>query len=283
MKLTSLPEFKRRIYTLHGRYRYIDPCWRSRLSGCELKDCSAWQSVRPASVITETDTTQVYRVTSSEGRLIFKRYSVGPSWRYFLRPGRAACEWSGLHALRNADIPVPELVAFGEDRVMGRLTAGYVITREIESAMDLETFAVKVWYAMPQPQKKQVFNAIRTLVFDIVKRAHHHLLFHHDLYWRNILIGQANGEYQLWLIDCPRLKRGGFMRAHARMVDLSCLARVALSMLSSTERFRSLLLFLDGDRQQARLLFREIEAHHRRSRHPPKIFDPAQRHASETT
>jgi hypothetical protein len=37
----------------------------------------------------------------------------------------------------------------------------------------------------------------------------------------------------------------------------------------------TLVEYCEGEREQARNLFRAIDRHHRRSRHPPRLFDPA--------
>ena len=112
-------------------------------------------------------------------------------------------------------------------------------------------------------------------MFALVRRAHAAALFHGDLHWRNILVRDPEGDAELWWIDCPRFHRATIRRQHAILVDLSCLSRLALSVMSLRDRYRSLLLIMDNDRERARVLMREIDEHHRRSRHPPRVFDPA--------
>ena len=265
------PQFSRQILVIHGTYRYVHPEWRTVLDKTELRDQSAWHRITAPDVIGEPDTTQVFRIPSAKGQLIFKRYLLGRSWRYFLRPGRAACEWAGLHAFARGGLPVPELVAVGEDRVGGRLTAGYIVTREVEHTRNLEDFARHVWRQMPDSQRKTAFCQIRERLFSIIHQAHGLGIFHQDLHWRNILVRPDEDDYRLWLIDCPRYTTTVLNRNHAIMVDLSCLARLALEMLSAAERFRSLLIFFHGNREKTRDMFRLIATHHRRSKHPPVV------------
>ncbi|MEM7193536.1 MAG: lipopolysaccharide kinase InaA family protein [Pseudomonadota bacterium] len=267
--------FRRRIYSFNGQYRFVASDWKQSLQNCELAETGQWCDLKPADVVLETDTTQVYRVPTDSGVVYFKRYSVAPGGKnYLMRPSRGACEWAGLHALDRAGLPVPKLVAFGEDRSLGRLTGAYIVTAEIEGAVNLEEYAIRHWYGLTAQHKRQVFYKIRDQVFNLVKKSHQSHLYHRDLFWRNILIRCSGDDYELWFIDCPRLLRTRLRAGHSRMTDLSCLARASLSFINRSERFRALTDFFDGDAKRARALFREIQSHHDRSRHPPKVFNP---------
>ena len=258
---------RRRICTLHGQYRFIAPEWEDAITRSSLGNLDEWSVFDAGERLVggPHEKNQVSRVNTDQGRVIFKRYSIGSSWRYFMRRSRAVGEWAGLMALAEIGIPVPELVGFGEDRRFGRLVGGYIIIRDLETAMDLTTFARKVWSVMKPPEKQAVLQEIRSRLFDLIKRAHDRHLFHRDLTWNNILVEKKADGYQLWFIDCPRFKHRRIGRAHLQMVELSCLTKEALGILTVTERYRSLVIFLDGDRARARKIFRWITARHARS------------------
>ena len=258
---------RRRIYTLHGQYRFIAPEWEDAITRSSLGNLDEWSVFDAGERLVggPHEKNQVSRVNTDQGRVIFKRYSIGSSWRYFMRRSRAVGEWAGLMALAEIGIPVPELVGFGEDRRFGRLVGGYIIIRDLETAMDLTTFARKVWSVMKPPEKQAVLREIRSRLFDLIKRAHDRHLFHRDLTWNNILVEKKTDGYQLWFIDCPRFKHRRIGRAHLQMVELSCLTKEAMGILTVTERYRSLVIFLDGDRARARKIFRWITARHSRS------------------
>ncbi len=255
---------RQRIHTVHGKYRFIAPEWADAIARSCLGNLDEWSffDAGKGLVGEPHEKNHVFRVNTDKGRVIFKRYRTGSSWRYFMRRGRAAGEWAGLAALNKIGIPVPELIGLGEDRQFGRLVVGYLIIRELESAMDLTTFAREVWSAMKPPEKQAVLTEIRSRLFGLVKRAHDNHLFHRDLTWNNILVQKEHDGYRLWFIDCPRFKNRRIGRSHLQMVELSCLAKVALNMLTVTERYRSLLIFLDGDRAKTRKIFREITSRH---------------------
>ena len=255
----------RRIYTLHGQYRFIAPEWVDAIIRSNLGNLDEWSVFDAGERLVggPHEKNQVSRVNTDQGRVIFKRYSISLSRRCFMRRGRAVREWAGLVALAEIGIPVPELVGFGEDRRFGRLVGGYIIIRELETAMDLTTFARKVWSVMKPPEKQAVLREIRSRLFDLIKRAHDRHLFHRDLTWNNILVEKKTDGYQLWFIDCPRFKHTRIGRAHLQMVELFRLSIVAseMEMLTVTERYRSLVIFLDGDRAKAGKIFREITAY----------------------
>ncbi len=254
---------RRRIYTLHGQYRFITPEWADAIARSSLGNLGEWPFLEAGEKLA-VGGNDVFRVSTPKGTVIFKRYRLSLGWRYFMRPGRSAGEWAGLNAMEKVNIPVPERIGFGEDRRFGRLVGGYIITWELESTMDLATFALEVWHAMEPPEKQTVLREIRSKLFALVKRAHDNNLFHRDLIWRNILVRKEPGGYLLWFIDCPRLKNSRINRSYLRMSDLSCLAKLALSVLTVTERYRSLLIFMDGDRAKTRKMFRNITSHHAR-------------------
>ena len=257
---------ERRIHTLHGQYRFITPEWADAIAHSSLGNLDKWSSLEAGEKLA-IGGNDVFRVNTPKGTVIFKRYRLSLGWRYFMRPGRSAGEWAGLNAMEKVNIPVPERVGFGEDRRFGRLIGGYIITRELESTMDLATFALEVWYAMEPPEKQAVLKEIRSKLFDLVKRAHDNNLFHRDLIWRNILVRKEPDGYRLWFIDCPRLRHSRMNRAYLQMVDLSSLTRLALSVLTVTERYCSLLIFMDGDRTTTRKMFRKITSHHAKRDH----------------
>ena len=268
---------RRRIFTLHGRRRYVAPEWEQALREAGLDPCGEWSTIQPGEPVIESNTTQVYRTPFPGGEFYFKRYRspADRPWRYFLRPSRAAGEWFGLTAFRGIGIPVPEVAAFGEERSLGRLTAGYVVTVGVRDSVNLEDFARETWHPLPEEERRRIYLSLRSKIFDQLHLAHRQRLFHRDLHWRNILvIPDGKGGYGTCWIDCPRAVRRRLSWKHERMVDLSCLARLALSHLPRSERYRALRAFLPEEPEAAiRALFREIEAHHRRSRHPPRIIE----------
>ena len=255
---------KRRIYTLHGQYRFIAPEWVDAITWSSLGNLDEWSGFNAGDRLNDDPSGErmVCRVDTVQGKVIFKRYNIRPNRHRFLVRSRAVREWAGLTALAKIGIPVPELVGFGEDRRFGRLVRGYIIMRELETALDLATFALEVWSAMKPPEKQAVLREIRSKLFDLVKRAHHNHFFHMDLWWGNILVKKKADGYKLWFIDCPRCQNSKNDRVRLQTAELVHLDLTASEVLTVTERYRSLVIFLNGDYANARKIFREIATIH---------------------
>ena len=259
-----------------GKTRYVESDWQDALAASEAGDMDNWISFKGTDPISDVpgDPSTVYRIKTGRGNLVFKRFVPRSPWRYLLRQSRTSNEWAGLKAFRDAGFKTPELVASGEDRRWGGLKAGYIVTREIPGALDLASWYARNIHALDDDARRKETAALVSGIVGMVQRAHRKGLFHRDLVWRNILVTEAGGEREFWLIDCPRFTDSGVNRKHSALVDLAGLGRVALSVLSLPVRYRALLLYCDGDRIKARTLFREIMAHYARSKHPPRRFDP---------
>lgn len=244
----------------------------SMLNEAGLDPHSDWRNIQPGKLVQESKTTQIYRVPFDGGCFYFKRYRL-PShktWRYFLRPSKAAGEWFGLEAFRKIGIEAAQVVSFGEERILGRLDKAYIVTLGINDAVNMEDFASDTWQSMPGPEKDRVYRSIRSKLFDQIQLAHRHGLFHRDLHWRNILLyPDSQGGYDTCWIDCPRAVRRRLFQKYYRMTDLSCLSRLALNYLNRSERYRALALFIEGEPvSNVRKLFRQIERHHRSLKFP---------------
>lgn len=222
--------------------------------------------------------TTCYKLRCEDGTSVFfKRYVYRPGsrMRYWCRPSRAACEVYGYRELSRLSVETLEVLAFGEERQFGALYAAYIVTKGIENSIDISKYARETWYQMPKAKRQKVYLDIREQLIGDLKRLHAARFFHRDLHWRNLLITTEGQAYKIIWIDCPRAAYHRISWRHARMVDLSYLARLALSYLTRSERYRALRHYLGANahKREVSRLFCQIEAHHRRSRHPPKLLN----------
>jgi hypothetical protein len=106
-----------------------------------------------------------------------------------------------------------------------------------------------------------------------LQKAHANRLFHHDLKWRNILIQSDGGRYIPVWIDAPRASRMFLRNGRGVVADLSCLARIAVTLLSSYDRMRFIWRYLGDGREpgDAKRLYRKVAAH--LGRRPPRQPD----------
>ncbi len=208
----------------------------------------------------------------------FKRdvYPLRRGLKFLGRPARAAVEVFAYRRLRELDIPAPEVLASGERRVLGLLQACFIVTREVPETMDLRRFAASVWTRMTGPERKRVYEEIAGALLAQVRTAHDAGFFHHDLKWRNVLIRRTPQGYEPIWIDAPRAAHRRFTRRRGIIVDLSGLARLAVSATSVYDRMRFVCRYLGPARApgEASALYRAVSRHLRRR--PPRTLLPEQ-------
>lgn len=257
----------RKLHTLHGEIWWIDPGWRARLSDVGITQQTAWSEfVGDELVAGSLPVTQCYRSDlTGGGSVYFKRYVYPPRlWHAFwLRPAKPAVECWAYSRLRALGIPTLDVVAFGERRRFGMLLAGCIVTRGVPDTINLATFAKTVWRQWPRARRRQVAFAIAERLLAQVRSAHAAGFFHHDLKWRNLLIGPGGDPDTLVWIDAPRASTMPGRRRRGVIADLSDLARIAISLFSRTDLMRFLRLYLGpGDSPLTRRqLFRDVSRH----------------------
>ena len=281
IKTISLPPDKKRsVAVFNGEVRFIDKNWRSELAKFGLSNDTDWSNATPGEYVSKSPITNCFKVVLDDGRsFFFKRYTYpeAKQKRYWMRASKAQVEVFGYSQLKKLDIPTLNVIAFGEKRSFGKLVCAYIVTEGLNNSMDLQQFAAEVWLDLPKQKRSDIYLNLRSQIFEQLNKAHSAKLFHQDLHWRNILVTEANGGYQTTWIDCPRAdyRKLPLSAKHGQMVDLSCLSRRCLDYLSRSERYRALSDYLSINNLgwTNRDLFKEIQAHHKRSPNPPKSLN----------
>jgi tRNA A-37 threonylcarbamoyl transferase component Bud32 len=268
----------RTVQLLHGQKFLVDAAWRERLADVGIAADHEWTEVVGDTKMSGSVVTRCYRMVMPDGEvLFFKRYVYPRTRRYllefWLRPGKAAVEAWAYRQLQRIGIPTLDVVAFGERRMLGMLTATFVVTREVSNSQTMLEFARDVWIHLPPDEQRRVYREISGQLVQQLQKAHANRLFHHDLKWRNILIHKSEGRFIPIWIDAPRASRMVLRNRRGMVADLSCLARIAVSLLSSYDRMRFIWQYLGDDREpgDARRLYREVAAH--LGRRPPRRPD----------
>ena len=265
--------FSRRLQIFHGEYFAADESWRSALEAAGIKAGRKWMSAVGDELVSYSPATRCFRHRLDDQRSVyFKRYVYKKNhWlEFWMRSGKAGVEVFAYQQLAKLGIPTLNPVAYGEYRRFGMLLGTFIVTVEVPDAVELRTFAVDSWYLMPEPQRSEVYREIAQKLVAQLRKAHAASFFHHDLKWRNILIQRnASGYTPVW-IDAPRADIKRLRRKRGIMVDLSGLARMAVSMLSVYARMRFICQYLGRERQpgEAKRLFLQVAGH--LSRRPPK-------------
>jgi tRNA A-37 threonylcarbamoyl transferase component Bud32 len=186
--------------------------------------------------ITSSSINRVIRVQVAGHVFYLKTYSAGGKKlkRWFGR-SRVRAEWENLLFFDRLGIPVPPVVAYGQQTCCGMFQKGAIITAEVPHTRDLyglhrendPLLADRRWVACVSQQ-----------VASHTRRLHWERFGHVDLKWRNILVTTTEPP-RVFFIDCPagRIRRGPTARRWFAK-DLACLDTVAQKRLSRTQRLR---------------------------------------------
>ncbi len=263
---------------MHGQTFLVDAEWKERLADVGISADQEWTKVVGDAKMSGSVVTRCYRMALSNGDMVFfKRYVYPRIRRYWLefwmRPGKAAVETWAYRQLQQLGIPTLDVVAFGEHRTFGMLNATFVVTREVPNSLTLFEFARDEWIHLPPQEQRIVYREIAGQLVRQLQKAHANSLFHHDLKWRNILIQNNGGHYTPVWIDAPRASRMRWRNHRGVVADLSCLARIAVYLLSNYDRMRFIWRYLGDSRRpgDAKRLYREVAAH--LGRRPPRKHD----------
>jgi len=212
--------------------------------------------------------------------VFYKQYEYQPAaWSFLGRASKARREYENYAVLRQLDIPSAEPVAFGEQRDgFGRLRRAFIITRTIPEARPLPEFVAPATAAVTSgaapaglragvPRDERA--ALRRQLAVFTRRIHDAGFFHHDLYWRNILVTRPPAAPpQLWWIDCPRgrFDRWSPWRHRRRLKDLASLDKAGSEFCSRAERVAFIREYLNEKRlsPEGKRLIRDVLVYRRR-------------------
>ncbi len=171
-------------------------------------------------------------------RLYIKRYRLGGGSRvrqYFGR-SRARAEWENLQWLERLGLPVPTLLAYGEEYQKGRFQRGALITAALPDAADLEKL---IHQKSPLLFDKKHFRDIAGQVAAGARAMHARGFTHNDLDLRNILVSPVrvvdaeSDKPVVYFFDCPGGRRWIWPFLEYRVVkDLAHLDKIAREYLS---------------------------------------------------
>jgi tRNA A-37 threonylcarbamoyl transferase component Bud32 len=256
----------RSVQVVHGEKLIVDSAWRERLELIGIGKNLPWDQLTTGERVSGSPHSRCFRVELGDGEVVyFKRYVYPPKrwFEFMFRPGKAAVEAWAYSTLKQLGIPTLEVVAFGETRVFGSLTSSFIVTREVSNTQDLSRYGPEVWYHLPEIERKRVYQEVSGRLIEQMQSAHDAGFFHHDLKWRNILLQKRDdGLMPVW-IDAPRASRMRLRRHRGIVVDMSGLARIAITLLSKYDRMRFVCKYLGDSRKpgEASRLYRDVANH----------------------
>ena len=255
--------------------------WKEILAELGIAEGKDWHTFEQGSLATGSARVNCYRCELDNGEVIyFKRYVVNsrkPQFAYPL-PSKPVIENYGFNILKKIGIPTLDVLAIGERRHFGQFIAGFIVTRSVESSLNLENFAKEQWYDMPEPQRSQTYWQISESILQQLKIAHENNFCHKDLKWRNILVTKKEGSYTTTWIDCPKAEVMRLRKKRRSLMDIGALSRLAMSYLPIREQLRWLQRYIDitGCHYTTKELFRSTQRF-LRSRQPT-LLDIEKKH-----
>ena len=135
----------------------------------------------------------------------------------FIGAGRAPHELAIAIALRDADVPTPEVVAYAHHRADPLFSRIDVVTSEVSSARDLATVL-----AVSPDDRRVALEATARLISLLARAGAHHA----DLNLKNVLIVQRAGDATASVLDVDRVTLG-LSRDEALARNLARLQRSA--------------------------------------------------------
>jgi tRNA A-37 threonylcarbamoyl transferase component Bud32 len=252
---------------LHGTRVWYHDAWQQDLAELGLADMANWRvpvDVPPVSA--SKHVIACYRITLAGGRVIYyKRYDYRSRWKaasqFWLRPSKPAVEKWGYRHYQACGVAVPLTVGYGESRFLGLLRAAFIITEEVPDAISLDDFVAADLPGVEPDLRISSMNAFARRLIESISKAHAACVFHYDLKWRNILVQRRGEEYYPVFIDCPRAFVSCLRRGYGVNTDMSALARLAVSYLTLSQRYRFLAACLgnQADASDRKAWYRRVQ------------------------
>jgi len=266
---------------IHGRQViFCDPQWRQAAGRLGLERYEQIIGYASGEPVNRTQTTETFHIDAKDSRwpggIFLKkfRYRRG-GLRFWFRASKPSVERRNYTLLQRLGINVPKVLAIGQRRVLGGVKDGFIITAGIEDTRSLEQLAGNG--SLGRLCRRRRLELIGELA-RIVRTMHRHDVYHIDLQWRNVLLRQREGRFEVFLIDSPRggRRRLPLLRSRGRLRDLSSLDKLARKYLSASDRLRWYKLYAGSDRLTGgdKRLIRRVWAD-RRMKDRPRHARPA--------
>lgn len=189
-------------------------------------------------VIVEDPKSSVTIHQSGDTVLYIKKYKKsGKFLRKYLGRSRLRAEWENLLFFKSLDIPVPPMLAWGEQRKGLCYVKGALVTLKVEYASNLQDFFRNHPNFFGSQEK---YRSLASQIALYTQQLHAHQFAHGDLNWRNILVSYDSKNTEtpnVYFFDCPSGRHWPWPFLEYRIVkDLAHLDKVARDKLSLRDR-----------------------------------------------
>lgn len=229
----------------------IEPPWKALLDRHGVGDLKSILNWEEGVLVEREKGSEVWRVSvidnaGVERALYLKKYFVH-TWKKFrneflrgafLGRSKPRREFRNLERLRDFGIDVTEPVAFGEERVLGRLTRCFLLTEEVPESRDLDDVLMKVLPAIPAQLSKPIRQSLITALAETTSKMHRNGFVHRGYFFRNILLS-GNVFDRMFVFDAPRGRKWpDWLLGRKPEQDLATIDSSATLFFRRTERLR---------------------------------------------
>jgi hypothetical protein len=261
------------MHVFNGEIFRVLPEWQERLANIGLSENSDWSTLTSDQTVSGSyNTTNNFRFVLDDGSIIFfKRYVYRKiRFKHWLQPTKAAIEVAGFNELEQLGIPTLQAIAYGERRRFGLLQATFIVTKGITNVIELDQYLAQQWFFMPATLKRKTLQQLQPILIKQLQKAHNAGFYHWDLKLRNVLLHNHPETPELIWIDCPRSRRLPANSFTGIVTDFSAMARVGSRVLTRGQQMQFVLKYCNGNRQQARSIYRAIAA--KLKKRPPRPY-----------
>ena len=239
----------------------VEPAWQALLDRHGVGDLKSILNWEEGILIERTSGSEVWRVSiidnaGVERALYLKKYFIQTLKKFrneflkgaFLGRSKPRREFRNLELLRDFGIDVTEPVAFGEERVLGRLTRCFLLTEEVPDSRDLDEVLMKSLPAMPAQLSKPIRQSLITTLADTTRKMHRNGFVHRGYFFRNILLSGDVFD-RMFVFDAPRGRKWpDWLLGRKPEKDLATIDSSAALFFRRTERLRFYLRYQQIER-----------------------------------
>ena len=227
------------------KYYFIAPEYRETITTLKLDHPKNWMNFSVQDIVMDRTSetrrlappsplpgcyAKIYRYPRRDDRL-----------RILLRGGllgrsRGKVEHDNLQRLHAKGL-APRIIAFGQERSGGLLSASLLVVEEVVGALPMDTF---IFQKLPSMSKSQRKIFIKTLAI-FTRKMNQNRFVNSEYHWRNILVRQTDDTFSIQVID-PSSSRRRYGLIYP-FFDLVTLDVCAPFFFTRTERLRFFKLY----------------------------------------
>lgn len=248
---------------------YIDPAWKALFERHGVDNLNSLLDWQAGALVERENGSEVWRVSmiddaGIERILYLKKYFIYNSKRLrgeffrgaFFGRSKARREFRNLERLRDFGIDVTTPVAFGEKRILGRLTQCFLMTQEVPESRNLDDVLMKELPAMPAQLAKSCRQSLISRLAEAAKKMHRNGFVHRGFFFRNVLVsGRVSGRVsgsafdRIFVFDTPRGRKWpSWLLGRKPEMDLATIDAAATAFFRRTERLRFYFEYHDIER-----------------------------------